>query len=108
MNLFRTRSCSVLLMGMSLSTALTRLLSLWMVNLSHLFPLAIVTMRMVDIGRQKDGQDEGGEGGDVEAFYVCLNFTLISSVLVNCAEGLPNFYVCVKSALKLARFKCYV
>jgi hypothetical protein len=42
----------------------------------------------------------------MEPVYVCDFFTLISSVPVDQSRGLPNFCVCVKFTLKLARFKC--
>ncbi len=42
---------------------------------------------------------------DVESFYVCVCFTLISSVLVFWSKGLTKFLVCVKLTVEFARFK---
>ncbi len=54
-----------------------------MVNLNPLFPLAMANLMTVHEGRGRYGQDEGGESGDVEPFYVCDFIILISSVLID-------------------------
>ncbi len=87
MCLSQTRSHSVLLLGTSSSTALTKLLSSQMVNFYPLFPLAMVTTRTVHKGRGRDGQDEGGEVVTWNLFMICDFFTLISSVPVDRSKG---------------------
>jgi hypothetical protein len=75
MCLSQTRSHSVLLMGTGSSTALTRLSSSRMVNLNPLFSLAMVTTRTACKGRERDGQDEGGEVVTWNLFMFVIFYT---------------------------------